>query len=63
MYLLVYYYSQTEHLLVKIYVLKAASIKMTVFWDIAPCSLAVMEAVRTSETSVSFYENTRFSIP
>jgi hypothetical protein len=51
--------------------------KMTVFWDVAPCSLvevdrrlrgayylhvhfiALMEAARTSETSVYFNENTR----
>jgi hypothetical protein len=58
------------------------SLKMTVFWDVAPCSLVeieqrfrgtyclslhaivlVMEAVSTSETSVSFYHTTRRNIP
>jgi hypothetical protein len=54
------------------------SIKMTVFWDVAPCSLAevyslfrgvfdeialMMEAVRTSETSANFYQTTRRNIP
>jgi hypothetical protein len=40
--------------------------KMTVFWDVEPCSLvdtdrrwAMMEAVSTSEASVNFYEPTR----
>jgi hypothetical protein len=46
--------------------------KMTVFWDVAPCSLveidrrfrgAMMEAVTTSETSVNFYQTTRHNIP
>jgi hypothetical protein len=57
-------------------VLTAASMKMTVFWGIAPCIIVeidrrfrcaycfhnialVMEAARTSETSVYFNENTR----
>jgi hypothetical protein len=47
---------------------------MTVFWDVFPCSLleidrcfrgssALMkEAVKTSETFVSFYQTTRFNI-
>jgi hypothetical protein len=37
---------------------------MTAFWDIAPRSLIalMMEAVRTSETSVNFYETTRRNI-
>jgi hypothetical protein len=35
-----------------------ASMKMTVFWNVAPWSLIalMMEAVRTSETSVNFYQ-------
>jgi hypothetical protein len=38
--------------------------KMTVFWDIEPCSLVkvialMMEAARTSETLVNFYQATR----
>jgi hypothetical protein len=47
--------------------------KMTVFWDIVPCSLdeedrrfifaMMMKAVRTSETSVHFKETTRCYIP
>jgi hypothetical protein len=41
--------------------------KMTVFWDDAPCSLIVialmMEAGGTSETSVNFYETTWCNIP
>jgi hypothetical protein len=60
-------------------VLTAASIKLTVFWDVAPCSpvetdrrfrgayclwaALMMEAVSTSETSVNFYETTRSNIP
>jgi hypothetical protein len=52
--------------------LKATSMKMTVFWDIAPCSLGeterwwialMMEAVSTSETSVNFSQTTRHIIP
>jgi hypothetical protein len=40
-----------------------ASIKMTAFWDIAPCSLVevdqlMMEAVCTSEMPVYFHETT-----
>jgi hypothetical protein len=55
--------------------------QMVAFWDIAPCSLVlvdrvfgdahcfyhhdalIMEAVRTSETSVYFKEITRYKIP
>jgi hypothetical protein len=35
--------------------------KMAVFWVIAPCSLValMMEAARTSETLVNFYQITR----
>jgi hypothetical protein len=39
---------------------------MTVFWDAAPCSLAIalmMEAARTSETSVNVYQTIRRNIP
>jgi hypothetical protein len=34
---------------------------MTVFWDVAPCSIEItlmIEAVNTSETSVNFYQTT-----
>jgi hypothetical protein len=50
--------------------------KMTIFWDIAPCNLVevnrrlrgavialIKEAVSTSETSVNFYETTRRNYP
>jgi hypothetical protein len=40
----------------------AASMKMTVFWDTAPCALMV-EAASTSETSVNFYQTTWHNIP
>jgi hypothetical protein len=36
--------------------------KMTVFWDAALIAM-MMEAVSTSETSVSFYKTTRCYIP
>jgi hypothetical protein len=50
---------------------------MTVFWDVAPCSLIqvytdvsevqgivlMMEAAITSETSVNFYKTTRRNMP
>jgi hypothetical protein len=51
---------------------------MTVFWDVAPCSLVEIdrrftgayclhyegdEAVSTSETLINFYETTRCNIP
>jgi hypothetical protein len=50
--------------LVRFYVLTAASTKMTVFWDAAPCSLVLkMEAVSTSERSINFYHTTRRNIP
>jgi hypothetical protein len=32
--------------------------KMAVFWVVAPCSL-MMEAARTSETLVNYYQTTR----
>jgi hypothetical protein len=62
---------------VRYQVLTAASIKMTAIWDIAVCSrqqtdvldmrsasiiTAMMEAVRTSETSVYFNETTQHYI-
>jgi hypothetical protein len=46
--------------------------QMAVFWDVAPYSLvetdrrvliALLTAVSTSETSVSYYETTRRNIP
>jgi hypothetical protein len=52
-------------------VLTATSMKMTVFWDVAQCSLVqidrrfrggIIEAVSTSETSVNFYQTTRRNI-
>jgi hypothetical protein len=56
---------------VRFQVLTAASMKMTAFFNIAPCSLEVdqrfialvMQGVRTSETSVYFNESTRRYIP
>jgi hypothetical protein len=58
------FYSQQ----VRFQVPAAASMKMTAFWDItwARSRLLIalmMEAVRTSETSVNFYETTRSNIP
>jgi hypothetical protein len=44
-------------------------LKVTVFWDVAMCSLVetmvalMMETVRTSETSVSFHQTTQRNIP
>jgi hypothetical protein len=41
-------------------VLTAVNTKMAVFWVVAPCSLVLMmEAARTSETLVNFYQTTR----
>jgi hypothetical protein len=45
-------------------VLTAVSMKMAVFWVVAPCSLVnfialMMEAARTCETMVNFYQTTR----
>jgi hypothetical protein len=63
--------SQTVVILAKFQILKAASTKIAVFWDVAPCSLVdylvedeslialMMEAVRTSETLVNFYQTTQ----
>jgi hypothetical protein len=42
------------------------NMKMAVFWDVAARSLFIalmMEAVNTSETSVSFYQRIRRNIP
>jgi hypothetical protein len=33
--------------------------KMAVFWVVAPCSLVIMEAARSSETLVNFYQTTQ----
>jgi hypothetical protein len=57
-------------------VLTAASLKMTIFWDVAPCSLiedsgvfaasiirAMMEEAITSETSLNIYQTARCNIP
>jgi hypothetical protein len=51
-------------------------LKITVFWDVAPCSMVevyqhfrgasitlIMEVASTSETSVNFYQTTQCSIP
>jgi hypothetical protein len=74
---------ETRHNCVRFQVLAASSMKMRVFWDIAPCSLAgvdrrfvlayyilhqgiialIMDAIRTSETSVYSSETTRRYIP
>jgi hypothetical protein len=46
---------------VRFQVLMAASMNITAFFDIASCRRIIalmMEAVRTSETSVNFYETT-----
>jgi hypothetical protein len=50
---------------VRFQVLTAASMKMTVFWDAAPYRAIglMMEAVSTSEMSVTFYETTQHNIP
>jgi hypothetical protein len=48
-------------------VLTAVSMKIALFWVVAPCSLVevyqsialMMEAARTSETLVNFYQTTR----
>jgi hypothetical protein len=42
--------------------------KITVFWDVAPCSvvegqIALLEVASTSETLVNFYQTTRRNIP
>jgi hypothetical protein len=46
---------------VRFEVLTAVSTKMAVFWVVVPCSLValMMEAARTSETLVNFYQTTR----
>jgi hypothetical protein len=70
--------SDTSITQVRFRVLTAASMKMTVFWDVATCSLVevyrrfrgaycdialMMEAESTSETSVNFYQTTRRNNP
>jgi hypothetical protein len=53
---------------------KEHNINMTVFWDVAPCTLAetdrrgllialMMKAVSIFQTSVNFYHTTRRNIP
>jgi hypothetical protein len=57
---------------VRFHVFTAAIMEMTVFWNVALCSLvdvsevlaasiirAMMEAASTSETSINFYQTTR----
>jgi hypothetical protein len=40
-----------------------SNVKMAVFWDGAPCSLALtMEAISTSETLANFYKTKRRSV-
>jgi hypothetical protein len=42
----------------------AMSMKMAVFWDVVPWSLALMmEAVSTSDMSVTIYQTTQHNIP
>jgi hypothetical protein len=52
---------------VKFQVLKAASMKITVFWDVAPSYWLHHQgydgAASTSETSVNVYQSTRCNIP
>jgi hypothetical protein len=63
---------------VRFHVLTATSVNMAVFWDVTACSLIhidrrfrrayyliaqMMEAVSTSETSVSTYLTTQRNIP
>jgi hypothetical protein len=56
---------------VRFHVLKTARLKVTVFWDDAPCSLVetdrrltalMMKAVSTSEMSVHIYQTTRRNV-
>jgi hypothetical protein len=65
-----YSVSVNQTLSVGFEVLTAVSTKMAVFWVVAPCVLVevyqrfsgialMMEAARTSETLVNFYQNTR----
>jgi hypothetical protein len=58
--------TESNQLQVRFQILTAASIKMTVFWDVVPYSLVVtlmIEAVSTSKTSVNFYQTTQRIIP
>jgi hypothetical protein len=54
----------------KFQLLTTASIKVTVFWDAAPCGLVVYRRFRGAyclhhqgETSLNFYQTTRHNIP
>jgi hypothetical protein len=59
--------NRKKECLVAFEVLTAVSMKIAVFWVVAPCSLVevfraialMMEAARTSETLVNFYQTTR----
>jgi hypothetical protein len=53
-----------KYYFVRFQVLTAGSMKMNVFWDVAPCSLIalMMKAASTSETSVNFHQITRRNI-
>jgi hypothetical protein len=50
---------------VGIWILKAATLKMAVFWAVAPCRkiFLLMEAESTSETSVKFHQTARSKNP
>jgi hypothetical protein len=60
-----------KYFTVEFEVLMVVSTKMAVFWVVAPCSLVeafrfitlMMEAARTSETLVNFYQTTRHYDP
>jgi hypothetical protein len=70
-------YRTTAKTISELLFIQASIIKMTVFWDAAPCSLLevyrrfrgaccaialMMETANTSETPVSFYQATRRNI-
>jgi hypothetical protein len=55
---LVSYHKKEHRLRERFQVLTAASMKMAVFWVVAPCISLMMEAASTSETSVNFYQTT-----
>jgi hypothetical protein len=60
--------SELVNELLRFQVLTAASMKMTVFWDVAPCSLVEISgpddgAASTSKTSVNFYQTTQRNNP
>jgi hypothetical protein len=51
----------SEGMITGFWVFTAVSTKKAVFWVVAPCSLVevlTMEAARTSETLVNFYQTT-----